>query len=210
MYSISGLQLVEIRAEAMQIAYDRGDCGTANVKCRPASDLKKACEKAKQFCVNEKGIPEVECTISSYLFPSQRIVSGHNEALNFLAENKDKYGLLSVKKHRLPGANHSNLMQSAVQPFTEALESMDIRDPIIGVHSNVDGQQYKSAAHIRKRLPEQIVSPIKWEQTMHVIYSRRESTYPRTFTCGPDSGLMWLLKRNNAKAWDAAVKLSKL
>lgn len=202
----SALRLIEVRAEAMQLAYERTDCGTAVVKCGPASKLKLACEKAKQFCTVEKGIENAECAIGSYLFPSRRIVSGHNEALKYLAEHKEKYNLISVKKHRLPGADHCNLMKSVVEPFTEVLKCMDIKTPIIAVHSNVDGQRYMSAEHIQQKLPKQIVSPVKWEQTMHIMYGRSQTVFPRSFSCGPGSQLMWLLKRNNAKAWDAAIR----
>lgn len=205
------LRLVEIRAEAMQIAMDESDCSAANVKCSPSSKLKLACEQAKEYCRTEKGLINAECAISGYLFPSHKIISGHKVALQWLDENKQKFGLVSVKeRHQQNSGFHCALMQSVVEPIKDVLDHMDISDPIINVYSNVDGQRYSSADHIRQKLPNQIVSPIKWEQTMHYIYQRNDTNFPRTFSCGPGTDILWLLKCNNAKAWDSAVRLKSL
>lgn len=203
--------MVEIRAEAIQIALDCTDSGAIDVRCTPAADLRLACEQAKDYCKNEKGIADAECAISAYLYPSQKIVAGHKQALQWIEENKKKFGLLSVKPRQQKNAVfHCGLMQSVVKPIREVLDHIDISDPIINVYSNVDGQRYGDAAHIRKKLPKQIVSPIKWEQTIHIMYARGNVNYPRTFSCGLGSEIMWLLKRNNAKAWDSAVRTKRL
>lgn len=140
----------------MQMAYDRHDAGTAIVKCAPASDLKLACQKAKEYCKNVKGIDEPECALAGYLYPSHKLVSGHNEALLYLKENVKKFGLIKVRKARLPGGHHSKLMNPVVQPFTEALKSLEIKNPIIYVHSNVDGQRYYNAKDVLEKLPKQV------------------------------------------------------
>lgn len=149
---------MQIRGEAMQLAYERTDCGTAIVRSRPATNLKIACQKAIEYCIKEKGIQNAECKIGAYIHPSHKMITGHTEALNYLKENCRKFGLIKVKKHRLPGAPHSNLMLSAVEPFTQALKSMDIKDPIVPVHSNVDGQQYRFAKHVLQKLPKQVTT----------------------------------------------------
>lgn len=150
------LQLVQIRGEAMQMAYERYDGGTAIVKCKPSAKLPAAIANAKEHCKTKLGIENPECTVASFLFPSRKVISGHTEALNYLKENAEQFGLSSVKKHRLPGAYHSNLMTSVVAPFTEALRSIDVKDPIIAVHSNIDGRRYFTAEHILKKLPKQV------------------------------------------------------
>lgn len=47
-------------------------------------------------------------------------------------------------------------MLPAVEPFKKALEKSEILDPIINVHSNVDGKRYRNAEHIKKQLPKQV------------------------------------------------------
>lgn len=197
---------MEIRAEAIQLANDRGGYGTAKVKTGPAANLQRACEKAREYCKTQKGIPDAECAISSYIYPSNKFVTGHNEALIYLQENKEKLGLFTVEKSYQLGAEHGSRMHSVRGHIKEAINSMKVSDPIIPVYSNIDGQRYENAAHIRQNLPKQITSPIKWEQAMMIIYGRSATNFPRTFTCGPSNEILWMLKRNNAKAWDLAIK----
>lgn len=56
----------------------------------------------------------------------------------------------------MSGAFHSDLMLPAVEPFRKALQKTEILDPIINVHSNVDGKKYRNAEHIKKQLPKQV------------------------------------------------------
>lgn len=142
----------------MRIASKEASGAMAAVKLRPSSNLQVALEKAKKWCAAEKGIENPECAVAHYLFPSLKVIAGHTEVLDYLKEHKDKLNLVSVKKvAKAFEASHTRLMASVVEPFTEALASIDIKDPIIHVYSNVDGQRYRNAAHIRKQLPEQVI-----------------------------------------------------
>lgn len=76
--------------------------------------------------------------------------------MNFLKENLKEFNLKKFIKIPVNGAFHSNLMQSAVEPFKKALNKIDIQDPVISVYSNVDGKHYHNANHIRKQLPKQV------------------------------------------------------
>lgn len=92
-------------------------------------------------------------------------------------------------------------MLPAVNPFKEALCQTEITDPIIAVHSNIDGKRYHNRSHIFRNLPKQICKPVKWEQTLHILYERPVGTnFPDTFECGPGSTLRSLLKSVNSKA----------
>ena len=50
------------------------------------------------------------------------------------------------------------------------LDRFRIADPRIPVYSNVEGVVYKNASTIRSVLPKQIVSCVKWEQSMHSLF----------------------------------------
>lgn len=113
-----------------------------------------------------------------------------------------------IKRLPVSGAFHTELMAPAVEPFTQALKKITIEDPIISVHSNVDGKKYRNAGHILNQLPKQIVRPVKWEQTLHNLYERKTGEFfPRTFECGPGKGLKAILKQVNAKAWDSSFNI---
>ncbi|KAJ8971079.1 hypothetical protein NQ317_014752 [Molorchus minor] len=181
------LKLVKIRAEAMQLASEAYKGGMMTVIYGPDSKLNFACLKAKEWA-KDKG---------------DEVISGSESALDFLEKNYREFNLRKVKRLPVSGAFHSSLMSPAVEPFKKALNKSEISDPVIKVYSNVDGKIYRNAEHIRKQLPKQIVSPVKWEQLLHVVYERDPGEYfPRTFECGPGKSLKTILKQVNAKAWD--------
>lgn len=93
-------------------------------------------------------------------------------------------------------------MQSARKPLQEILKQVEIEHPIISVHSNVTSHRYNKPTTIAKLLTEQVTSPVKWEQTLHVLYSRPlGEDFPSTYEMGPGRQLGPLLKKTNEKAF---------
>lgn len=99
-------------------------------------------------------------------------------------------------------AYHSQIMTPAVLKFRKKLrELVDLRDPMIAVHTTVDGSYYRSTAHIRKNLPNQINHPVKWQQLMHILYEREKgSAFPWTYIVGPQNYLKEYLAGVNRRA----------
>lgn len=202
----TGVRLVQIRGEAMQKACEEFDGGMATVLLQPDSQLGYALKSAKEWCV-ERGVDNPECVAANHLFPQCKVISGSKEALRYIEQNLKKFKLKRMKKIPTYGAFHTSLMQSAVEPFAQALKKIHIEDPVIGVYSNVDGKRYRHAGHILRQLPQQIVKPVKWEQTMHIFYDRnKDIKQPRTFICGPGDALRTILRMVNASAWDTSYK----
>lgn len=151
-----------------------------------------------------------ECKIANYLYPHCKVVAGNIDALKYLEGNYKKFKLKRIKKLPVSGAFHTKLMESAVQPFKQALKKIQIETPLVNVHSNVDGKRYRDAKHILHQLPNQITKPVKWEQILHILYERKQDDYfPRTYEMAPGRGLATILKQVNAKAWDSAVCIDK-
>ncbi|XP_064078375.1 probable malonyl-CoA-acyl carrier protein transacylase, mitochondrial isoform X1 [Macrobrachium nipponense] len=197
------IKLVKVRAEAMQYASEIVPSGMMTVLYGPDSRLEFACSVAKEFC-QRKGIPEVDCRIASYLYPHCKVIAGNDEALSFIQDNKDDFRLKRLKRLPVSGAFHTNLMKPAAILVRKALDKMQIDPPIIPVHSNIDGKKYKNVKEIITKLPKQIYTPVKWEQTMHIIYERSKGVdFPRTYECGPKKSLKTILRMINAKASDA-------
>lgn len=199
-----GVKLIQVRAEAMQMASDETPSGMATVLYGADSNLGLACVKAKDWCI-ERGVENPECNIANYLFPNCKVVAGNAEALNFLEKNAKQFKLRKVKRLPVSGAFHTNLMEPALAPFREALKITRIEKPLVNVHSNVDGRVYKTVDQILRQLPKQIVKPVKWEQLLHIIYERPQGErFPRTFEVCPGNQLTTILKQVNAKAWDTS------
>lgn len=93
-------------------------------------------------------------------------------------------------------------MESAVQPLSDVLRQIDVRRPEVAVHSNVDGKRYMHEKHVRRQLAKQLVSPVKWEQTLHEIYERtRGQEFPNTYEVGPGRQLGATLQKCNMRAF---------
>ncbi|KAM5336590.1 malonyl-CoA-acyl carrier protein transacylase, mitochondrial isoform 9-T11 [Glossophaga mutica] len=196
-----GLYAVKIRAEAMQEASEAVPSGMLSVLGRPQSKFTFACLEAREHC-KTLGIENPVCEVANYLFPDCRVISGHLEALQFLQKNSSKYHFRRTKMLPVSGAFHTRLMEPALEPLARVLKAMDVRAPLVSVHSNVDGNRYKHPKHIQKLLVQQVVSPVKWEQTMHALYERKKGTgFPRTFEVGPGAQLGAILKSCNLRAW---------
>ncbi|EDV52000.2 probable malonyl-CoA-acyl carrier protein transacylase, mitochondrial [Drosophila erecta] len=194
------LRLVQVRATAMQAACDQAAGAMAMTLYGPDTNLGEACARAQQWCL-DKGVESPYCGIANYMYPHCKVVAGNVEALEFLEQNAKALKIRRLKRLAVSGAFHTPLMQSAVEPFTKALKSVRLQDPVIRVYSNVDGKPYRHAKHILTQLPKQIVRPVKWEQTLHEMYERKQGVdFPRTFECGPGKGLVQVLEKVNAKA----------
>ncbi|XP_054438542.1 malonyl-CoA-acyl carrier protein transacylase, mitochondrial [Pteronotus mesoamericanus] len=196
-----GLYAVKIRAEAMQEASEAVPSGMLSVLGRPQSKFAFACSEAREHC-KTLGIENPVCEVANYLFPDCRVISGHLEALQFLQKNSSKYHFRRTKMLPVSGAFHTRLMEPALEPLTQVLKAIDIRKPLVSVHSNVRGDRHMHPQHIRKLLAQQVVSPVKWEQTMHALYERKKGTeFPQTFEVGPGKQLGAILRSCNLQAW---------
>ncbi|XP_027810421.2 malonyl-CoA-acyl carrier protein transacylase, mitochondrial isoform X1 [Marmota flaviventris] len=196
-----GLYAVKVRAEAMQEASEAVPSGMLSVLGQPRSKFDFACLEAQKHC-KSLGIESPVCEVANYLFPDCRVISGHLEALRFLQKNSSRYHFRRTKMLPVSGGFHTRLMGPAVQPLAQVLKTVAIRKPLVAVYSNVSGSRYLHPTHIRQLLGQQVVSPVKWEQTMHAIYERRRGTeFPSTWEVGPGQQLGSILRSCNLKAW---------
>ncbi|KAK5876531.1 hypothetical protein CesoFtcFv8_025875 [Champsocephalus esox] len=195
------LYVVKVRAEAMQRASELVPSGMLSVVGRPQAQYKHACLQAKEHCMS-LGIEEPVCSVANYLFPDGRVIAGHQQALDFLQQNSRRLQFMRTKPLLVSGAFHTKLMESATEPLREVLRQVEVRRPDINVYSNVDGKRYMNEKHVRRQLVAQLVSPVKWEQTLHEIYERMHGKkFPYTYEVGPGNQLGATLQRCNMKAF---------
>ncbi|XP_008153666.2 malonyl-CoA-acyl carrier protein transacylase, mitochondrial [Eptesicus fuscus] len=196
-----GLYAVKIRAEAMQEASEAVPSGMLSVLGQPQTKFTSACLEAREHC-KTLGIENPVCEVANYLFPDCRVISGHLEALQFLQKNSSRFHFRRTKMLPVSGAFHTRLMEPAVEPLAQVLKAIDVKRPLVSVHANVSGSRYMHPAHIQQLLVKQVVSPVKWEQTMHALYERKKgSDFPRTFEVGPGKQLGAILRSCNLQAW---------
>jgi [acyl-carrier-protein] S-malonyltransferase len=135
--------------------------------------------------------------IANYLCPANTAVSGHNAACERVAEAAVKAGAMKAIPLAVAGAFHTPIMQPAVDRLASALEGVQLRSPRIPVVSNVDAQPHDDPETIRRLLVEQVMSPVRWEDSMRWLL---DEGFDAFHEIGPGRVLRGLLRRIDRKA----------
>ncbi|KAJ1525278.1 hypothetical protein ONE63_010101 [Megalurothrips usitatus] len=200
-----GLRLVKKRAEAMNSAAEKVQGGLLTVFLDPAAKTGTILNSALEWCL-KTGVENPVCSVANYLYPHCRVIGGNIEALQFIEQNCADLSIRKCKRIPVSGAFHTDLMKPAAEEFAEVLRQANMRQPEIAVHSNLDGLIYSNVKDIKKKLVRQIYRPVKWEQTLHILYDRGEAVgFPQTFEVGPGRSLLTLLRYANRPASKDAV-----
>jgi [acyl-carrier-protein] S-malonyltransferase len=88
-------------------------------------------------------------------------------------------------------------MEPAVERLAAALAHVEIRAPRVPVLSNVDAQAHDEPAEIRALLIEQVVNPVRWEDSMRHLLA--DYGVEKCYEIGPGRVLAGLLKRIERK-----------
>ncbi|HYF02668.1 MAG TPA: [acyl-carrier-protein] S-malonyltransferase, partial [Patescibacteria group bacterium] len=90
------------------------------------------------------------------------------------------------------GAFHSPLMQSAKEELAAAIHKTDFEDAQADVYVNVSGMPLRKAEDLKEALIQQLVSPVRWTQTMTALQA---AGIMKFYEIGPGKVLQGLLKR---------------
>ena len=176
-----GLELVLIRARAMQSACKNNDSKMAAI-------LALSDEKVNEICqtIDDVGPANYNC-------PGQIVISGSKEgiqkACNKFKENGGKAIPLPVG-----GGFHSPFMESAKIELNDAVKNANINTPSAPIYQNFDAQGYTDADNIRINLVNQLTSPVRWTQTINNMINDNIKSF---IECGPGRVLQGLVKKIN-------------
>ncbi|XP_029672877.1 probable malonyl-CoA-acyl carrier protein transacylase, mitochondrial [Formica exsecta] len=202
-----GVRLVSVRGNAMQYASEKSPQGMLSVYCNPDSKLSEACKNAQKWAL-DNGVEEPVCQVAIYLYTQSKILAGNIEALEYIEKNAEKYKLSKLTRLPVSGAFHTKLMEPALKSFGKMLYTIEFDNPRCQVYSNYKAYPYRNPKIIKKYLLKQIVSPLKWEQSMQLLYNRPPGTaFPRTFDVGSGGRMATILKLINAKAHDHCISV---
>jgi [acyl-carrier-protein] S-malonyltransferase len=183
----AGLTLVQKRGAAMQQASDATPSGMVSILGLERIEVESLCEKARQGEV---------LAIANLLCPGNIVISGTNAACERAAELAPKMGAMKAVPLAVAGAFHTPIMRPADQRLAEALAEMEIRRPKIPVISNVDARPHSDPEEIRQLLIQQILSPVRWEDSMRYLM---EQGFDQFYEVGPGRVLRGLLRRIDRK-----------
>jgi len=151
----SGLKLVKVRANSMQIA---GEENPGTMAAIIGMDDQTIIELIK----NVNGT----VVAANFNSPGQVVISGDIEAVLDAMEKAKENGARMVKQLNVSGAFHSPLMSKARDTLAEMIDSIEIADSKIPVYSNVSGKAITKADDIRNAMIMQLESPVLWSDTI--------------------------------------------
>jgi len=180
----AGLRLVQARGQAMQDAADAVESGMVSILGMELEPIESLCDQARGQDVLQ---------VANLLCPGNIIVSGSQSACDRIAPLAEAAGAMKVIPLTVAGAFHTPIMQPAVARLTDALAEIKIRPPRIPVVSNVDARPHSDTDEIRSLLESQVVSPVRWEDSIRWLID--EFGITNCYELGPGRVLRGLLKR---------------
>jgi len=184
-----GLRVVQERGRAMQDAADSVKSGMVSILGMERDAIEKLCSNTRQ--------PGEVLQIANLLCPGNIVVSGHKSASDRIAEVATQAGAMKTIPLAVAGAFHTSLMQPAVERLAKALAAVKLNKPRFPVISNVDATAHDNPEEIRKLLTQQVVSPVRWEDSQRKLLA---DGYGPFWEVGPGRVLRGLLKRIDRKA----------
>jgi [acyl-carrier-protein] S-malonyltransferase len=182
-----GLRLVQRRGEAMQAAADAASSSMVSILGLDKNQIEDLCDQARGTDVLQ---------VANLLCPGNIVVSGSEDACERITPLAEAAGAMKVIPLAVAGAFHTPIMQSAVDKLTAALAQVEIHKPRIPVISNVDVQPHSDPETTRQTLAQQVVSPVRWEDTMR---SMLDQGFEQFYELGSGKVLRGLLRRINRK-----------
>jgi len=177
------IRLVTRRGQLMQQAAVGVRSGMVAVLGLDEPKARELCEAAAQGQV--LGCANFNC-------PGQIVISGQIDACQRAEAMAKDFGASNATLLKVAGAFHSEIMQPAADELGRALSSVAFRPPRTAVLSNVDARPYTDAGEIAPRLLAQLVSPVRWQQSMEFLLG---SGVDKFHEIGPGRSLTAMLKR---------------
>lgn len=157
------LRLVRRRGQYMQEAVPDGVGAMAAVMGLAPEKLEDACRKAAEGEI---------VSAANLNSPGQVVIAGHRGAVERAVELAKQAGARKAVLLQVSAPFHCALMQPAAERLAGDLDAVIVKDPKIPVINNVAAQEVTKAEAVREGLKKQVVSAVRWEDSMRVLVER--------------------------------------
>ncbi len=176
-----GVRIVTIRGEAMQDAADLRSGTMLAILGLDDDDADAACRRA-----------DGDVWVANYNAPGQIVIAGDPAALERASVAAKELGAKRVMPLPVGGAFHTPFMAPARDRLREAISTASIHELEIPVFANIDARSHQAAADWPPLLSAQLVSPVRWRQTVQNMADAGVNTL---IELGPGNVLTGLAKR---------------
>ena len=164
------LRLVRRRGELMQQAGIENPGTMAAVVGLPVDQVERVCREVREA----GGGQVVAANLNS---PVQTVISGEVPAVEQGMAAAKAAGARLVVRLEVSGAFHSPLMAPASEGLKRALAEVEIKDAAFPVIANATARPVSRAADIRAALEAQLLSPVRWNESMRALLDERVSAF---------------------------------
>lgn len=127
--------------------------------------------------------------IANYNAPGQIVIAGHTPAIERAEIILKEKGIKKVIRLNVSGPFHTSLLKPASDKLAMELENITISTPNVDVFTNLTGEKVEN---IKDTLIKQVMSPVKWEQTIKNLINLGVDTF---IELGPGKTLSSFVKK---------------
>ncbi|HKK62918.1 MAG TPA: ACP S-malonyltransferase [Bacteroidales bacterium] len=178
-----GLQLVYKRAMAMQKACEINPSSMAAILGMENEIVEEICSSIDDIVVP-----------ANYNSTGQIVISGSDSGIDKAIEVLKEKGAKRAVKLPVGGAFHSPLMEPAKEELEKAIAATSFSKPRCPIYQNVNASPSTNPDTIRQNLVEQLVSPVKWTQTVINMVNDGATLFTEV---GPGKVLQGLIKKTD-------------
>jgi [acyl-carrier-protein] S-malonyltransferase len=183
----SALELVSLRAKAMQKACELEPSTMAAVLGLSDEKVEEICKKVQEE-TGEIVVP------ANYNCPGQLVISGSIKGVEIACEQMKAAGAKRALLLPVGGAFHSPLMEPARQELEKAIESTTFHTPSCPVYQNVVAKGVIDKEEIKENLINQLTGAVKWTQCVVSMIGDGASRFTEI---GPGKVLQGLILKIN-------------
>ena len=179
----SALQLVSLRAQAMQKACEQNPSTMAAV-------LGLADEKVEEICKQVEEETREVVVPANYNCPGQLVISGSIKGIEVACERMKTAGAKRAMVLPVGGAFHSPLMEPARKELEQAIGSTTFHAPSCPIYQNVAAKGVINKDEIKQNLIDQLTGAVRWTQSVQAMISDGSSKFTEI---GPGKVLQGLI-----------------
>lgn len=182
--------------DALELVALRGKLMFESGKKKPGTMfaiIGMADEEVEKICIELNKPSEDKIVVpANYNSTGQVVISGSKEYLVEIAHEFKVRGARMVKELQVSGAFHSPLLNDAKEELAKKINSLTFNNAKVPVYTNVNAEATFEANELKELLIRQLVSPVKWTQTLNHLFKDGFSEY---IEIGPNNVLQGLVKR---------------
>lgn len=181
------LQLVSVRAEAMQKACEVNPSTMAAV-------LNLADDKVEAICEEvQKETGEI-VVAANYNCPGQLVISGTKKGIDIACERMKAAGAKRALVLPVGGAFHSPLMLPAKEELQAAILATKFHVPTCAIYQNVVAKAVMNNEEIKQNLIDQLTGAVRWTQSVQAMIADGATKFTEA---GPGKVLQGLVMKIN-------------